>query len=98
VLALAVQALMDGDLDLHLGLLRLLISRRRDHVITAGVVGVHPKSLVRMLGRGGNPSARTLAMILRQVVESGDGLLVVVPPPKKRGRRADQPAGWPSAD
>ena len=84
VMALAVQALVEGDLELHLGLLRLLIGRRRDHVLMAGVLGVHPKSLVRMLGRGGNPSARTLALLLRQMADVRGELLVVVPPAKRR--------------
>lgn len=84
VMALAVQALVDGDLESHLGLLRLLIGRRRDHVLMAGVLGVHPKSLVRMLGRGGNPSARTLALLLRQMADVRGELLVVVPSARRR--------------
>ena len=64
VLLEAVRALFDNDVDLTKGLLRRFVDTSCGFSQLAELTEVHPKSLVRMLGPNGNPSAKRLVAIL----------------------------------
>lgn len=64
VLLEAVRALLDNDVELTKGLLRRFVDAKSGFTQLAELVEAHPKSLVRMLGPAGNPSARQLVAIL----------------------------------
>jgi hypothetical protein len=72
VLRQSAQVWLDGDVPLTLGLLRWMVDATVGFESLASLVEVHPKSLIRMLGPRGNPSARNLAALfaMLQQIES----------------------------
>lgn len=64
VLLEAVRALLDNDVALTKGLLRRFVDTNCGFAQLAEIAEGHPKSLIRMLGPNGNPSARRLLAIL----------------------------------
>lgn len=86
----AVRALLDNDVDLTKGLLRRFVDTTCGFAQLSELAEGHPKSLVRMLGPNGNPSARRLVAILTRLAWShGVQFNVAIKP--KRGPRL-QPA------
>lgn len=70
VLLEAVRALLDDDVEMAKGLLRRVTDATLGYKNLAALTEVHPKSLVRMLSRMGNPSARHLVAILARVAKT----------------------------
>jgi len=60
----AVRALLENDVDMTKGLLRRFVDTKCGFAQLAELTENHPKSLVRMLGPNGNPSAKRLMTIL----------------------------------
>ena len=69
LLVIAVEAIVSGDLDESKAALRTYINSTTGYKYIADLVGVHPKSLIRMLGPEGNPRASTLASLLAQTLK-----------------------------
>ena len=67
VLIGSAQALLDNDVALSKGLMRRLVDATIGFETLAEFVEGHPKSLIRMLSRNGNPSAWHLAAILSRL-------------------------------
>jgi DNA-binding phage protein len=82
----SVQALVTGDLELCKGLLRRLVDATLGFEALAGLTEVHAKSLVRMLGPGGNPTARHLATIIARLASWQGVTLTVAWDRPQRGR------------
>lgn len=82
----SAQALLNDDLELAKGLLRRLIGATVGFDTLAHMTELHPKSLIRMLSRYGNPSARHLsAIIARLSREQGLRLAVTACEEPRRG-------------
>lgn len=65
----AVENLIDGDLDSGRSILSNYINATIGYATLAKLTGKNAKSLMRMLGPGGNPTAKNLLDILHQVKE-----------------------------
>jgi len=65
----AVEKLIDGDLDSGRSILSNYINATIGYATLAKLTGKNAKSLMRMLGPGGNPTARNLLGILHKVKE-----------------------------
>jgi len=63
----AVECLVDGDLDSGRSILRDYINATIGYATLAKLTGKNAKSLMRMLGPDGNPTARNLLDILRKL-------------------------------
>ncbi len=72
LLALAAEALVSGDLDEGKATLRVYIKSTIGYKAMADLTGVHPKSLIRMLGPGGNPRAENIVALLEQALRIED--------------------------
>jgi len=70
VLLECVRALLDDDVEMAKGLLRRMTDATLGYEDLAALTEVHPKSLVRMLSRMGNPSARHLIGILTRIARA----------------------------
>ena len=66
LLETAAAAIVSGDLEDGKAALRLYIKSTTGYESIAAELGVHPKSLVRMLGPDGNPRASNLVTLLAQ--------------------------------
>lgn len=64
LLAEALNALLDGDVDTGKSVLRDYINAGVGFTTLAAAVGTPPKSLMRMFGPGGNPTARNLFAVI----------------------------------
>jgi hypothetical protein len=84
VLRESAQALLDGDVDLTKGLLRRMVDASVGFEGLGALMEVHPKSLIRMLSRTGNPSARNLVGILVRVARMHRVRLTVTAGPRTR--------------
>ena len=62
----ASEAIVSGDLEDGKAALRLYIKSTTGYESVADELGVHPKSLIRMLGPDGNPRASNLVALLAQ--------------------------------
>jgi hypothetical protein len=83
VLIEAAQALLDDDLDVAKGLLRRMVDATLGFDALAALMEAHPKSLIRMLSRTGNPSARNLIGILVRLARANSvGFTVGLAPPR----------------
>lgn len=69
VLRAAAQALLDDDVELSQGLLRRLVDATLGFEALGNLTEVHPKSLIRMLGPAGNPSARHLGAVIARLAQ-----------------------------
>ena len=65
----AVNCILDGETAVALSMLRDLVNAQISFKELARQTGLGEKSLHRMLGRNGNPTAHNLAAILRSVAE-----------------------------
>jgi DNA-binding phage protein len=83
----AVLAMLDGDLPTARILLRDFVNATIGFAALAGRMGVHEKSLMRMLGNAGNPSAANLLTALQVLKEQCGILLNVQASPAKPPRR-----------
>ena len=72
LLVMAAEAIVSGDLDESKAALRTYINSTTGYKHIAEVVGVHPKSLIRMLGPKGNPRASTFVSLLAQTLKLED--------------------------
>lgn len=63
----ALQAFVDGEVDDALALLRDCVNGTAGFEQLSAEIGVPVKSLMRMLGPNGNPTARNLGSIIRAV-------------------------------
>ena len=77
LLEVAAEALVSGDLDEGKAALRLYIKSTTGYDSIADIIGMHPKSLIRMLGPEGNPRASNLVAILSHAALTEDIHLVV---------------------
>ena len=69
VLRAAAQAWLDDDVELSQGLLRRLVDATLGFEALSNLTELHPKSLVRMLGPEGNPSARHLGAVIARLAQ-----------------------------
>ncbi|MDE3068441.1 MAG: transcriptional regulator [Verrucomicrobiota bacterium] len=65
----AVNSFLDGETAVGLSMLRDLVNAQISFKELARQTGLGEKSLHRMLGRNGNPTANNLAAILRSIAE-----------------------------
>ncbi len=65
----AVEMLLEGDTAGALSRLRDLVNAQISFKELARQTGLGEKSLRRMLGRNGNPTARNLGVIVRRIAE-----------------------------
>ena len=65
----AVGALLDGETTEGLSMLRDLVHAQITFKELARQTGLGEKTLHRMLNRGGNPTARNLGVIVRNIAE-----------------------------
>ncbi len=63
----AIENLIDGDIDSGRSILSNYINATMGYAMLAKLTGQNTKSLMRMLGPGGNPTAKNLLGILHQV-------------------------------
>ncbi len=61
----AVQTLIEGDLDTARTVLRDFINATLGFAALAKATGIPPKSLMRMFGPSGNPTAANLSEVIR---------------------------------
>ncbi len=73
----AVQCMLDGELAAARTLLRDFINATIGFPTLSARMGVHEKSLMRMLGKSGNPKAANLLAAL-QALRTECGLIVTV--------------------
>jgi len=89
LLAEGVDALLSGEVEVGKAILRDYVNATVGFAKLAEETGIPVKSLMRMLGPGGNPSARNLFSALRVLQQSsGTGLRVHAErkPPRSRAR------------
>lgn len=77
LLEYAAESVLAGDLDETKAVLRAYIKATTGYKAFAEDIGIHPKSLVRMLGPNGNPRAANLLSILSKSLAS-EGLEIDV--------------------
>ena len=70
LLEYAADSMLAGDLDETKAVLRAYIKATTGYRAFAEDIGIHPKSLVRMLGPNGNPRAANLLSILSKSLAS----------------------------
>jgi hypothetical protein len=63
----AIESLIDGDLDGGRSILSNYINATIGYPALAKLIGKDPKSLIRMLRPGGNPTSRNLLEILHHI-------------------------------
>lgn len=67
--AQALSALLEGETDVGLSILRDLVHAEITFKELARQTGLGEKTLHRMLNRNGNPTARNLGLIVRSIAE-----------------------------
>lgn len=65
----AAESIISGDLEEGKAALRLYIKTSIGYKQLADLTGIHPKSLIRMLGPEGNPRASNLTHLLAQAIQ-----------------------------
>jgi len=65
----AISAILDGETDVGLSMLRDLVHAEITFKELARQTGLGEKTLHRMLNRNGNPTARNLGVIVRSIAE-----------------------------
>jgi DNA-binding phage protein len=73
----AAQNILDGDIDIALSQLRDIVNATMGFEALATATGTPKTSLMRMLGRQGNPRAANLGRIL-QAIRAETGVHIVV--------------------
>jgi DNA-binding phage protein len=76
-LAGGLNALLEGDIDTGKAVLRDYISATVGFETLAAATGTPAKSLMRMFGTGGNPSARNLLSVIRYLQQASGVTLQV---------------------
>ena len=69
LLEVAAESIISGDLEEGKAALRLYIKTSIGYQALADMTGIHPKSLVRMLGPDGNPRASNLTTLLAKALQ-----------------------------
>ncbi len=82
LLEYAVESVLAGDLDETKAVLRTYIKATTGYEDFAKQIGVHPKSLIRMLGPDGNPRSSNLLALLAQTLQLEDVRVEVRTTPK----------------
>lgn len=77
LLETAAESIISGDLEEGKVALRLYIKTSIGYKQIADLTGIHPKSLVRMLGPDGNPQASNLTNLLAQALQQ-EGIRIEV--------------------
>ncbi len=72
LLEIAAESIISGDLEEGKAALRLYIKTSIGYQALADMTGIHPKSLVRMLGPDGNPRASNLTHLLAKTLQHED--------------------------
>ncbi len=65
----AINSLLEGETAVALSILRDLVNAQVTFKELSRQTGLGEKSLHRMLGRNGNPTARNLGLIIRRIAE-----------------------------
>ncbi len=68
----AVEKLVDGDVESGLSILGDYVNATFGHKTLAEKTGKNPKSLMRMFGPSGNPTAENLFNVIKQLKEQED--------------------------
>ena len=77
LLETSAESIISGDLNEGKAALRLYIKSTTGYKHIADLAGIHPKSLIRMLGPKGNPRVANLAAILSLAIKQENINLVV---------------------
>ena len=77
LLETAAESIISGDLEEGKAALRIYIKTSIGYKQIADLTGIHPKSLVRMLGPDGNPQASNLTNLLAQALQQ-EGIRIEV--------------------
>ena len=94
LLAESIDALLSGEVDVGKIILRDYINATIGFTKLADATGIPSKSLMRMLGPTGNPSARNLFSVFRVLQQSSGASLTVRTvsrPAKSRAKRSTPP-------
>ncbi len=86
LLTMGAEAVLAGELEESKAALRTYIKCTVGYAPIADIIGVHPKSLIRMLSPNGNPRASSLVSILAQTAKLENVQLSV-----KASRRSPEP-------
>ncbi len=92
LLAEGIDALLSGEVDVGKIILRDYINATIGFAKLADETGIPIKSLMRMFGPAGNPSARNLFSVIRVLQQSSGASLTVRTDPKSLRSRAQRPA------
>ena len=92
LLAEGIDALLSGEVDVGKIILRDYINATIGFSKLADETGIPIKSLMRMFGPAGNPSARNLFSVIRVLQQSSGASLTVRTDPKSLRSRAQRPA------
>jgi DNA-binding phage protein len=92
LLAEGIDALLSGEVDVGKIILRDYINATVGFAKLAEGTGIPVKSLMRMLGPAGNPSARNLFSVIRVLQQSSGASLTVHAAPKPSKPRTQRPA------
>ena len=88
LLAEALEAVVRGELDVAKILLRDYINATEGFESVGNAIDKSPKSLMRMLGRNGNPNAKNLFGVTRYLQKNaGITFRVVADTPAKTGKK-----------
>lgn len=79
-----IDSLLAGDLDSGKSIIRIYINATVGFATLARKTGTPPKSLMRMFGPHGNPSARNLLTVLKQLQRNSGVSLRVRPSQRRR--------------
>ena len=93
LLETAAEAIVSGDLEDGKAALRLYVKSTTGYEPVATELGVHPKSLVRMLGSGGNPRASNLIALLTRSLRRENIRINVKATSRLEGRSAVTASG-----
>ncbi len=88
LLAEGIDALLSGEVDVGRIILRDYINATIGFAELAEATGVPAKSLMRMFGQSGNPSARNLFSVIRVLQKASGSSLTVNATPKLSRPRA----------
>lgn len=77
-----IETLLSGDVDTGKAILRDYIKATVGFEKLGAETGSSAKSLIRMFGPGGNPQARNLFAVLRQLQKDAGLTLRVIPEPQ----------------
>jgi DNA-binding phage protein len=91
LLAEGIDALLSGEVDVGKIILRDYINATIGFAKLADATGVPAKSLMRMFGPSGNPGARNLFLVIRELQKASGASLTVHAAPKRSKQRTQRP-------